>query len=67
MIKFYLNLTVVKYYSLIKEICPNKKFIINLPITENSHLAQPRLLNLTFNICYEIIDNRLLVGVDLNF
>ena len=67
MIKFYLNLTVVKYYSLIKEICPNKKFIINLPITKNSHLAQLWLLNPTFNICSEIIDNRLLVGVDLNF
>ena len=67
MIKFYLNQTVVKYYFIIKEIHPNKKCIINLLINENSHLAQLLLLSLTFTLCSEIFDIRLLVGVEFNF
>ena len=32
---------VVKYYPLIEEIYPNKKYIINLLINESSHLMKP--------------------------
>ena len=32
---------IVKYYSLIEEIYPNKKYIINLLINKSSHLMQP--------------------------
>ena len=39
---------VVKYYPLIEEIYPNKKYISNLLISENSHLVQLRFLSLTF-------------------
>ena len=42
MINFYLNWTIVKYYPLIVEIYPNKKYIINLLISGSSHLAQPQ-------------------------
>ena len=38
MINFYLNKTIIKYYSL-EEIYPNKKYIINLQISESSHLV----------------------------
>ena len=41
MIKFYIIQIVVKYYPLIEEIYHNKKYIINLIISESNHLVQP--------------------------